>query len=218
MSRRGRALPMNRSYKVSLIILGVAAVGVGSFFGGRETALSTTAKRGTSASTTTPSGSSTTTTTTAPSATTVETLCYVSGLQITQTGTGAAAGTVERTFSLRNISSTKCTIYGYPGMLLLGPGSASEKTAVERGGAESFENIGPSTVTLAPEAAAYFNVGYSDVMPPCSTATAVEITPPTNATHIVVDVVPRTSVCSGGTLHVSAVFSSTDAAAMETRA
>lgn len=127
-------------------------------------------------------------------------------------------GTNERTFSLTNVSSATCTLFGYPGMLLLGPGATALATDVVRGGGLSFENVGPSTVTLAPGAIAYFNVGYSDVMPPCSVATAVEITPPTNTSHVVVAVSPQIMACDNGTVHVSAVFGATNATATQTTA
>lgn len=207
---------MGRYYRIAVVVIVVAAVGVGAFFAGRETAPTTTAT--TTTTTTSTTAPTTTTSTTAPTTPTVSGICQVSQLHIVPSGAGAAAGTNERTFSLTNTSSTTCTLDGYPGMLLLGSDGAPEPTNVVRGGGLSFENIGPSTVRLAPGATAYFNVGYSDVMPPCSTATAVEITPPTNTAHAVVTVSPAMMACDNGTLHVSAVFGSTNSAATQTTA
>ncbi len=207
---------MVRFYKVLVVAVVVVAVGVGAFFAGRETAPTTTAS-----STTTTTRTTTTAppvTTSAPSTTVASAICTVTRLHVAQSGGAAAAGTSERTFSLTNTSSTPCILHGYPGLLLLGPGAAAESTNVVRGGGLAFENIEPSTVKLAPGATAYFNVGYSDVTPPCSTGTAVEITPPTNTADVAVSVSPAVMACNGGTLHVSAVFGSTDVGATRTTA
>lgn len=202
---------MGRAYRIGLMVLVSAAFGAGMFFAGRQTA-PTTSK---TAPTTT---AAPTTTTSAPTTTVVSATCQPSQLTIVQSGGGAAAGTNERTFSLTNTSSTTCTLYGYPGMLLLGSTNAAEPTDVVRGGGLAFENIGPSTVMLASGATAYFNVGYSDVTPPCSTASSVEITPPNDTAYAVVVLPLAIMACDNGTLHVSAVFSSTNAAATQTTA
>jgi hypothetical protein len=212
---------MIRFYKFTLVAAVVAAVGVGAFFAGRETAPTITSSSTSTTTTTTKTTKTTSvpsTTTSAPSTTVVSAICVVSQLHIAQSGGGAAAGTSERTFTLTNMSSTPCILHGYPGLLLVGAGAVAESTIVVRGGGLAFENIGPSTVKLAPKAAAYFNVGYSDVTPPCSTATAVEITPPTNTAHATVSVSPTTMACNNGELHVSAVFGSTNVAATQTTA
>ena len=182
---------MTRIYRGTVIVIAVAAVGVGAFFVGRVTA---------------------------PTSASVPTACQASQLHVDESGTAGAAGTIERTFSLVNTGSTTCTLHGYPGMLLLGPGTSTQPTTVTHGGGLPFENVGPSTVMLEAGAAAYFNVGYSDVMPPCSTATAVAVTPPASSGHVVVSVSPTMMVCDGGKLHVSAVFGSTDATATKTTA
>ena len=105
-------------------------------------------------------------------------------------------------------------------MQLLGSGGAALPTTVVRGGGLLFERVPVTTVTLALDRVAYFNVGYSDVTavpPACSTASAVEITPPTAGTH---DTVQGLAIeaCADGTLHVSSVFGSTDATGTSTTA
>lgn len=159
--------------------------------------------------------------TSAPTTTTGLTPCQPSQLDIVDSGFSGAAGTVELTFSLTNTSSATCAMYGYPGMLLLGPGGAAQPTTVVRGGGLAFENVAPTAVTLAPGKVAYFNVGYSDVVSGntgCSSATATEVTPPTDTAHAVVAVKPTIQACDNGTLHVSAVFPQTDTAATQTTA
>ncbi len=109
---------------------------------------------------------------------------------------------------------------GYPGLLLLGPGGTALPTTVVRGGGLSFENVPVSTVTLPPAKVAYFNVGYSDVVavpPACSTASGVEVTPPTAVTHGTVHGL-TIEACSDGTVHVSPVFGSTDTTGTSTTA
>jgi len=143
--------------------------------------------------------------------------CQPSGLRIGVSGSGGAAGTIELTFSLTNITSVSCTMQGYPGMLLLDASGVALPTTVLRGGSLSFENIAVTAVSLSPGESAYFNLGYSDVTGPCSMASQVEITLPNDTAHAAV---PVTSLqaCDNGTLTVSPVFASSNAAATETTA
>ena len=98
--------------------------------GGGSTATTTTNGHGTT--TTAATGSTTTTaatgsTTTTGGSTTTSTAAGVSTCQpaqlriAPQQGTGAA-GTITMTVSLTNVSSTTCTLQGYPGMQLLAVG------------------------------------------------------------------------------------------------
>jgi hypothetical protein len=109
---------------------------------------------------------------------------------------------------------------GYPGLLLLDAAGASLPTTVVRGGGLSFEHVPVTAVSLAPGQVAYFNLGYSDVVavpPACSTASGLEITPPTAVTHGTVHGL-SIQACANGTVHVSPVFASTDAAGTATTA
>jgi len=132
-------------------------------------------------------------------------------------GSGGAAGTIELTLSLTNITSVSCTMQGYPGMLLLDASGVALPTTVVRGGSLSFENVAVTAVSLSPGESAYFNLGYSDVTGPCSMASQVDITPPNDTAHAAV---PVTSLqaCNNGTLTVSPVFASSNTAATETTA
>ncbi|MHB1554703.1 MAG: DUF4232 domain-containing protein [Acidimicrobiales bacterium] len=147
--------------------------------------------------------------------------CRLPGLQIAVAGQSGAAGTQEITFSLTNSSAASCTTYGYPGLLLVGTTGAPLPTTVVRGGGLDFESIAPAQVALAPGETAYFNVGFSDVQSgttACSSTHTVEVTPPTTTTHATVSVELGIYACDDGTLHVSAVFSSTNSAATQTTA
>jgi hypothetical protein len=169
--------------------------------------------------TTTTTTTAPTTTTTAPPSTTTATTCQPSQLHIVVYGSAGAAGTIELTFSLTNTSTTTCTMYGYPGMQLLNASGADLSTNVIRGGGLTFESVAPTNVSLAPAQTAYYNLGYSDVPvggeTSCPTASQIEITPPNDTSYAVVPV-SGFDACGGGTLHVSAVFASTDSAATST--
>lgn len=219
---------MGKGRQIIMIVVLAAAVGTGAFFAGRQTAPTTLAPTTTTTvpptSTTTVAPTTTTlapTTTVAPPTTSALAICQPTQLRIVQSGYSGAMGTIERTFSLTNTSASTCTLYGYPGLLLLGPNKVAEPTNVVRGGGITFENVGPSTVTLTPGAVAHFNVGYSDVTTDnttCSTATGIEVIPPTNTTFAVVTLAPTVEACDNGTLHVSAVFGSTNTSATKTTA
>jgi hypothetical protein len=146
--------------------------------------------------------------------------CQPSQLHIARLGSGGAAGTIEVTFSLTNTSAMRCALHGYPGMELLDASGGHLATVMTRGGGLTFENVAVTDVSLAPGQTAYFNLGYGDVpvgMTSCSVASQVEITPPNDRSFAVVRV-PQIDACGGGMLHVSPVFTSTDAAAMTTTA
>jgi hypothetical protein len=192
-----------------------AAVGVGLLLASCSTS---PAKSSTSTSTT--QAKSTTTQATASTTTTGPvsvSSCQPSQLRIEVSGSGGAAGTIELTFSLTDSTSVSCTMQGYPGMLLLDASGAALPTTVVRGGSLSFKNIAATAVSLSPSETAYFNLGYSDVTAPCSMASQVEVTPPNDTAHATV---PVTSLqaCNNGTLTVSPVFASSNAAATETTA
>jgi hypothetical protein len=106
---------------------------------------------------------------------------------------------------------------GYPGILLLDASGVALPTTVVRGGSLSFENIAATAVSLSPSETAYFNLGYSDVTAPCSMASQVEVTPPNDTAHATVSVTSL-QACNNGTLTVSPVFASSNAAATETTA
>jgi hypothetical protein len=153
------------------------------------------------------------------SAITASSICQPAQLKIAQSGSGGAAGTIEFSFSLTNISSLTCTMYGYPGMELLNAGGPLPTNTV-RGGGLSFEEVGPTDVSLSPGQVAYFNLGFSDVpsgTTGCSMASQVEITPPNDFAYATVPVSPI-DACENGTLHVSPVFASTNATATATTA
>lgn len=120
-------------------------------------------------------------------------------------GASGAAGHVGGTFTFRNISSSTCTLFGYPGMLMLNSSGAAIHTEVVRGSSVVVPAISPTTVTLHPSRPASFFFGYADVptgSQTCPASTRVEITPPNAFGHLII--AANLSPC-GGVITVSPV-------------
>jgi hypothetical protein len=88
-----------------------------------------------------------------------------------------AAGHAGQRVILTNTSAATCTLYGYPGMLMLGSSGQALATRVIRSAAAS-----PSTVTLPHGGTASFLASWPDATgygyETCPTSNSVEITPP----------------------------------------
>jgi hypothetical protein len=134
------------------------------------------------------------------------------------TGSQGAAGTLEVTIGLKNTSTVTCTLFGYPGGLLLDGAGHPLPTTVLRGGSYRFTSFAPTTVTLVPTASAYFNIGYSDVPAgsetSCPTSTSMEITPPDDVNHLTIPA--QFTVCNEGTLTFSPVLAAGSAGSQTT--
>jgi hypothetical protein len=135
------------------------------------------------------------------------------------TGSQGGAGTLEVTVGLKNTSTVTCTLFGYPGGLLLDGSGNPLPTTVVRGGSYHFtSSISPTTVTLAPGTTAYFNIGFSDVptapATSCPTSASLEVTPPDDVNHLTITA--QWTVCNQGTLDVSPVFAAGSAASQTT--
>ena len=106
---------------------------------------------------------------------------------------GGAAGSQGGAFGIVDHGTAACTMYGYPGMQLLGADGEPLPTTVIRGQYEVVDAVPEQTVTLSPGAEAFFYYMYSDVLvggcpAACSMASALEITPPNDYHHLVVSV------------------------------
>ncbi len=129
---------------------------------------------------------------------------------------GGAAGSQGGAIGLTNHGSVTCTLFGYPGMQLLGTGGhplpgEPLPTTVIRGQYEVVDAVPEQTVTLSPGAQARFYYMYSDTLgggspAVCPTASAIDITPPgaDNQLTVVTDIAP----CEGH-IWVSPVTAST---------
>ena len=146
------------------------------------------------------------TTTTQPATGTAATppRCSISQLRVRQTSSNGAAGSIGLTFAFTNVSSTTCTLFGYPGMQMLAAGGGSLPTTVIRAPSVVVPAVAERTVILGPNAIASFYAGYSDVSAgSCPQAARLEVTPPNAYDHLVI----ATSIAPcRGRINVSPVF------------
>jgi hypothetical protein len=107
--------------------------------------------------------------------------CTQNQIQIAASSSGVAAGHMGVLFTLQNVSSVSCRLFGYPGLELLGPGGTRLPTTVVRGGSYLFPSIAPHWVALPPGTFAAFDVEYGDVpsetgpSETCPTASGAEV-------------------------------------------
>lgn len=136
--------------------------------------------------------------------------CHTSDLtgSFTVVQGSAGAGNIVYNIDLKNTSSHPCTVYGYPGMLLLDAQHKPLPTNVQRSSI-----VAKTYVTLIPNGDASASARFSPDIPgpgePASgacepTAAFTEITPPDETTQLVTAVNPATSVCEHGSMQVSA--------------
>lgn len=160
-----------------------------------------------------PASNHVTSTTTVPTTTPPRVVnCQPGQLKIANVGSSAGAGQVELTIQMTNVSSSVCSMYGYPGMELLDANGNALPTNVIRAGVtfvtNTAANKAPTRVTVAPNAVAEFALRYEDVPvgneTSCPTSTSSRITPPNDYTYSVVPL--KIMACGGGTIHVSPVF------------
>ncbi len=174
------------------------------------TSTSATSRSTGSTATTRASGSSSTSSTSAGPV-----RCPTTGLGGSVGASNGAAGTIETTVVLHNVSSATCVLGGYPGLLMLGTGGTALPTKVVRKGAYPFTSQPPVTVTLAPGETTSFNIGYSDVPvggeTSCPSSVALEVTPPGAYDHLTFPA--ALAPCAQGTLVVSPVLAASEAPA-----
>jgi hypothetical protein len=190
-----------------LLVLGLAAGACSS------PSSSSSSSAGGAPTSSTGAGASTTSTTGATT-----TSCPAGSLVGSVVGSSGAAGTIELTVELRSTATTTCVLGGYPGLQLLDASGAQLPTHVVRGGSYPFTSFAPTTVSLAPGAVSYFNLGYSDVPngteTVCPRASSMWVTPPNAYDHLTL--AATLAPCAGGTVTVSPVFGPGSAATQTT--
>lgn len=131
------------------------------------------------------------------------TACGASQLRVTTAEAGAAAGHLGMVLLFANTGSASCTLDGYPGAALSGPGGSTLLNAQRTvsgylGGAQSV-----GVVTVAAGASASALLEWSDVPAgsgcPGAGATALLVTPPN--TTATTSLAPINEVCSGFQIH-----------------
>lgn len=125
--------------------------------------------------------------------------CQPSQLSLSTGQHTAGAGTIEEAFILTNTSQSSCTLYGYPGMQMLGGGRQIPTRVVRTPHSEQ-------TVTLAPGGTSSFLAQWHDqtgYTTPCATSQQVEVTPPN--TYSQLTVAASIQACPDGTINVTPV-------------
>jgi len=126
--------------------------------------------------------------------------CLRDQLGVRSNGTSGALGTIHGAWVFKNLSTTTCSLDGYPNLQMYGRFGRPLPTTVS----DSLQPS-PSTVTLDPGKSATFLSSYSDVTtgtPRCPTSSVLQITAPNAAeSHFL----PADIQACNGTINVSAV-------------
>ncbi|HKT38085.1 MAG TPA: DUF4232 domain-containing protein, partial [Ktedonobacterales bacterium] len=109
--------------------------------------------------------------------------CQPSQLTFTIHTSGGAAGHIGQMGQFTNSSTTTCTLYGFPGAVMLDSQHQPMTThALWQTSAYMYSNQMKTLVTLTPGASAYFAVTWSDVTTgsatTCPTSSYLSVTPP----------------------------------------
>lgn len=145
----------------------------------------------------------------ASGATAATTACSSSRLSVHEVSQQAATGHDQLVVALDNTGSTTCTLTGYPGLQLLSGSGTPLPTTEHRGASYTFPQAPVTTVSVAPGAAASFDIGYDEIPQGgndvCEQAAAVAVTPPNGgpALRLAVSI----NACQHGELDASPVVS-----------
>jgi hypothetical protein len=203
--------------RVFLVALSVCGVLVVSGCGGSSPTTSSTtsaASVSTTSSTiatvtstvTTSSPSSTTTTTTTTSATTSAPgsgPCVASELALSFLGGQGATGHGELGYALRNISSTSCRTYGFPGVQFLDRSGAALPTDSTRTTSDFFGSVPAKPLVIAPGDSASFRLGVTHGISSsagCTTAYGLQVIPPNDTATLRVSMPQGAYECGTATV------------------
>jgi hypothetical protein len=131
--------------------------------------------------------------------------CKTAQLHIVLASQGAALGHRGLLFTMTNVSTSTCELFGYPGFELVS-GNQVLTQDPQRGSGYVYQDPGPHRVVLNPGAGASFGVTTADVSPTqsqCPQSDAALVTPP-DETHTA-RVAAATPGCSRTTPAVTAV-------------
>jgi hypothetical protein len=117
--------------------------------------------------------------------------CQPSQLTFTIHTGGGAAGHIGQMGQFTNSSTATCTLYGFPGAVMLDAQHQPMTThALWQTSAYMYSNQMKTLVTLAPGASAYFAVTWSDVTTgsatTCPTSSYLAVTPPNDFSTLTV--------------------------------
>ena len=111
----------------------------------------------------------------------------------------AGVGHVGFTFRVTSLAQQPCTLFGYPGALLLGADGREIRTTLQWGSGYLFGNLPRQLVTLKTGAAAYFKLEWVHIPSTgqsCPDAAYLLVTPPDERTPIAVPA-QMLRVCGG---------------------
>lgn len=146
----------------------------------------TTTSQATSAATATTSASTTATTTTSAAAGGTQP-CTAHDLALSLIGQQGAAGHGELGFALKNISSTPCHTFGYPGIQFLDRHGADLTTVPHHTTIDYFGHAPEVELTIAPGSSASFRLGVTHGAVPgsvCTTAYGLQVIPPDDVSTV----------------------------------
>ncbi|MCL4449194.1 MAG: DUF4232 domain-containing protein [Actinobacteria bacterium] len=128
--------------------------------------------------------------------------CRTDGLIAQKGYAQVAAGEVVVTYILKNVGTSRCSLYGYPGLgLLTSTGSLIPMTVIK----QPVIGSSPLTVVLSPQQSASFSLKYSNVSEAvCPSSSELWITPPNAYHHLMLS--DHITPC-GGSITVSPVTS-----------
>jgi hypothetical protein len=108
--------------------------------------------------------------------------CHSNQLAVRIGFEGAALGHIGVTVRFVNVSEIACSLYGYPGLLMLDRAGHALPTEVQRGVAYTVPSVAERLVTLRPGGGAAFDAGWDDATgygsKQCPTSSRVLVTPP----------------------------------------
>jgi hypothetical protein len=164
----------------------------------------TTSTGATTTGTTTTGGSGITTTGTTTTAGGASMACVAADLTPSFLGTNGAAGTIAVGFALTNSSSSPCTTYGWPGVLLLSSTDVALPTDAVRTSSDMLGSTPASEITLEPGQQASFRLIASDFAESsntsCPNAAALQIIAPDDGATLKVAIHGGIPACGKATL------------------
>jgi hypothetical protein len=136
----------------------------------------------------------TTTPTTTPA---ISSICRAAALHLSFLGGNAATGHGLLGFTLRNVSTSSCHMYGYPGILFLDQAGTGLPTTTIRTVHDFFGSAPLRSFELAPGATASFRIGVTHFGPNgsnagCTTASGLQVIPPNDNSTL------RVTIGNGG--------------------
>jgi hypothetical protein len=115
--------------------------------------------------------------------------CHTGRLYVTVSSSQGAAGTIEVTLRYQSIAPVACSLYGFPGMQLVGARGQDLRTRLTWGHGSHLPYVPKKLILIQPGGAAYSAFMYSDVPTGnenCPAASYLLVTPPNETANTIV--------------------------------